>query len=109
MIELRWRQLRPVTLRWIGPSAALPPVVAPGVGPVAAIIGPRGPAGGEAFEHVQSSPSDEWVVNHNLGFRPSATVMSPGGVEVRAEVRHQSPNQLRVYFAQPQSGAVHCV
>lgn len=108
MIVLRWREVRPVTLRWIGPSPMAPPLRTPEGQAVAAIVGPPG-SPGKSFQHVQASPSAEWIVNHNLGVRPSVTVLSPGGVEVSASVIHASPNQLRVSFAQPQSGSVHCV
>lgn len=75
------------------------------------VTGARGLPGrnGAGFLHAQSSPSAEWTVNHNLGFRPSATVLSPGGVEVVAGVVHVSANQLRVTFATPQSGSVRCI
>ena len=72
------------------------------------IVGPPGQAGA-AYNHPQPSPAAELIVNHNLGVRPSVTVLSPGGVEVGASVIHQSANQLRIYFAEPQSGSAHCV
>lgn len=75
------------------------------------VVGARGRPGinGAGFEHLQSSPSAEWIVNHNLGFRPSATVLSAGGVEVLAQVVHASTNQLRVIFTAPQTGSVRCI
>ncbi len=75
-------------------------------------VGGRGVAGAatslEGFT-VSFTDSAEWIVNHNLGHRPSATVLSPGGAEVGAQVLHISVNQLRVYFASPQSGSVRCI
>lgn len=75
------------------------------------VVGARGLPGinGAGFLHAQASPSAEWVINHNLGFRPSATVLSPGGVEVEAQIIHVSANQLRVIFLTPQSGSVRCI
>ncbi|WP_426036525.1 hypothetical protein [Brevundimonas sp. DC300-4] len=75
------------------------------------VTGARGRPGinGAGFEFVQNSPSADWIVNHNLGFRPTATVLSAGGVEVLAEVVHASTNQLRVIFPQPQTGSVRCI
>ena len=56
-----------------------------------------------------ASPAAEWIVNHNRGVQPtSVTVMTPGGVEVVAQVLHVSPNQCRVNFASPQAGVVRC-
>lgn len=77
-----------------------------------ATMGVRGPAGaaGEPYQHDQSVASDEWIVNHNLGRRPGAvSVLSPGFVEVDAEVIHLNGNQTRIKFAQPQTGFVRLV
>lgn len=92
----------PVTVPWVASTigasggSVSPP---PGGGPVATAF----------YDHTQTSPSVLWVVNHNLGYKPSATVLSPGGVEVIATIEHQSVNQLRVSFAVPQTGTVHCI
>ena len=45
MIILRWREVRPVTLRWIGPSSMAAPLRTPEGAPVAAVIGPSGEPG----------------------------------------------------------------
>ena len=65
--------------------------------------GPVGPSA-DTYEHTQVSPSNEWIVNHNFGRKPVVDVMSVGGVVVEADVRHLSPNQVRIYFNQPQAG-----
>ena len=83
------------------------------------ITGPPGPAGppgapgppgvrGGQFEFTQSVASAVWTVNHNLGFRPNVSVLSPGGVEVWAEVIHANVNQVFIYFDQAQTGLVLC-
>ena len=68
--------------------------------------GPPGPpgAGGNVFEYSPPSASDEWIVNHNFGYNPVVAVLSPGGVEVEAQVLHTSLNQTRVLFNAPQLG-----
>lgn len=72
--------------------------------------GPPGPlaAGSTGFTHTQSSASADWTVSHNLGFRPIVAVLTPGGVEVEADVVHTSVNQLHVYLAAPATGSVRC-
>lgn len=48
-LALRWREVGPVRLRWVGPFEQVPMLDAPRVGGVAAIIGPAGastPGGG---------------------------------------------------------------
>jgi hypothetical protein len=65
-------------------------------------------SGSDSFEHVQNSPATEWVVNHNLGRRPNATVVNTGGQEIGAEIIHMSVNQLRVYLNVATAGRVLC-
>ena len=71
--------------------------------------GARGPAGaGARYEHLQTTASAAWVVNHNLGYRPSVQVLSLGGMAMLAEVLHSSDNQVRVYFDTPTAGLALC-
>jgi hypothetical protein len=90
-------------------------VVSPTPQKTVAIVhaGPRGAQGvdgaAQDFEHVQASPSAEWIINHNLGAEPSVSVLSAGGVEMEANVVHMSVNQVRVYFASAQAGRARCV
>jgi hypothetical protein len=83
--------------------------------PVVAVVasGPQGAPGppGAAldYEHVQTSASAEWIVNHNLGVEPNVSVLSAGGVEMIAQIVHVSVNQFRVYFASPQAGRARCL
>ena len=72
-------------------------------------LGGGGGGGGAVnYLHTQSSASDTWTVNHNLGYRPVVSVRSPGGVEVEATVTHVSVNQCVVTFAAPYTGSVFC-
>lgn len=67
---------------------------------------PAGSGGGSgvAFEHNQISAAIAWTINHNLGFRPSVSILDTGGNEIEADVRHTSTNQLVIYFAIPLAG-----
>lgn len=62
----------------------------------------------EGFSFTQSTPSDEWIVNHNFGIYPSVEVFTSGGAKVLADYLNVSANQLRVYFAVPSTGLVRC-
>jgi hypothetical protein len=62
-----------------------------------------------SYVHAQTAARTEWIVNHGLGYKPSVTVYTIGGVEVEAEVVHISDYQLRVRFASPQTGYARCV
>ena len=64
--------------------------------------------GASTFEHIQAAADSTWTVNHNLGFRPSVTVLSTGGLEMLAEVLHTSLNQALVYFDTPMAGVAVC-
>lgn len=73
--------------------------------------GPAGPQGekgeiGGTFSHSQTVASTAWTVNHNLGFKPSVTVLTEGGKERLAEVSHVSVNQLIVNFLTASTGSV---
>lgn len=102
---LQWRQPEPaLLLAWAGltPSRAAAQALRPSQ-PLAVLIGPPGPTGpsgseGQPYEHVQSNPQTEWIVNHNRGFKPLITILSIGGIEIEAEVVHSTLNQARVYF-----------
>lgn len=50
-----------------------------------------------------------WTVNHNLGRKPNVQVLSPGGVEVMADVVHINNNQAVVSFAAAYTGGVRCI
>ena len=56
-------------------------------------------SGGEAtpVTHEQSSPSTEWIVNHNFGFYPgSVSVLNSGGQIIDVDVRHIRSEERRV-------------
>lgn len=60
------------------------------------------------FSYLQSTPSEAWTINHNLGVYPTVQVLTMGGIEVYAEVIHSSVNQFIVYFDSPTTGQVIC-
>jgi hypothetical protein len=75
--------------------------------------GPEGPPGAagsapQAYTHVQAVPSSEWIVVHNLGYRPGGVhVVNSAGDEVIGDIRHDSINQFAVIVASPFSGIVY--
>lgn len=56
------------------------------------------------YTHSQGFPSTEWLIIHNLGWKPSATVIDSAGNEVCGDVRHESVTQLRISFTNSFSG-----
>jgi hypothetical protein len=72
-------------------------------------VGPAGPPGSVLeFRFTQAAPASSWTVNHNLGFLPTVTVYSVGGVEVEALVTHTSVNQSVISFSSPAAGSARC-
>lgn len=67
-------------------------------------VGGGGSSSGVAYQHSQASPAMAWTINHNLGFRPSVSIVDTGGNEIEADVRHTSANQLVIVFAIPLAG-----
>lgn len=61
------------------------------------------------FVHLQPAPSAIWTVPHNLGVRPSVTVLSTGGVEMWASIAHLSDNVLQVIMDDALSGQAICL
>lgn len=72
--------------------------------------GEQGPAGasGASYTHSQPSGAAEWIVNHNLGYRPSVSAYSVGGQWMLANVIHMSLEQARIYFDGPVAGFAVC-
>jgi hypothetical protein len=58
-----------------------------------------------SYEHDQSSPSDTWVITHNLNKRPSVTVLTSSGDEVEGELTVNSLNQITLTFSAAFSGS----
>ena len=59
---------------------------------------------GFAYIYNQSSPSTNWIVNHNLGYRPTTELRNTGGVKIFAKIVHISYNQLQVLSDSPIAG-----
>lgn len=77
------------------------------------IQGPQGPPGAagaapQSFTHIQGTPSAEWVIIHNLGYRPGGVhVTNSAGDDVEGDVHHDSLNQLTIRFGAPFSGSAY--
>lgn len=60
------------------------------------------------YIHTQASPSATWTINHNLGFKPSISLITDGGAEFVADVSHASVNTTIVTLSSALSGAARC-
>jgi hypothetical protein len=55
--------------------------------------------GQTTYTHDQASPSSSWTITHNLGRRPSVTIVDSAGNVQIGEVLYNSDNQITVTFA----------
>ncbi len=78
--------------------------------------GPRGftgapgvsPAGADLHAtHVQASAADLWLVAHNLGKRPSVTVVDSAGDPVEGMVSYTDSSNLTITFSAAFSGEAY--
>lgn len=60
-----------------------------------------------SYTHTQGTPSTEWVVNHNLSFKPSVTVVNNAGEVLIGEVQFTGTQQITVRFTAATSGLVY--
>lgn len=93
-----------------GPAGAPGPQGDPGPPGAAGATGPQGTAGAGGdlnFEHSQSPAASTWVVVHNLGKRPSVTVIDSAGDEVEGHLAYDSANQLTLTFSASFSGTAY--
>ncbi len=68
------------------------------------------PAAGvvQNYTHTQAIASTTWTVNHNLGFKPSVTVVDTAGTLCFADIVHVNENQLIVSTSAAMGGVAYC-
>lgn len=71
------------------------------------VVGIPGTSGDKHYTHDQNTPAATWTITHNLGKRPSVTVVDSGGTEWQTAVEHLSDNQCVVRFSAPFSGRAY--
>ena len=72
-----------------------------------AVVGLPGADGDKHYTHEQTTPSATWTITHNLGKRPSVTVVDSGGNEWQTAVEHVSANQCIARFSSAFSGRAY--
>ena len=60
------------------------------------------------YTHIQGSVSSTWTINHNLGFRPSITVIDSGGSQAIGDRTDPTVNQTILTFSPGFSGTAYC-
>jgi hypothetical protein len=94
----------PAVVRVTAQSApAVVRVATPGLRGIQGLPGPAGPPS-PTHTHNQPSAATTWIMNHNLGFRPSVELFNTGAQEIEADVFHPSVNQAVAVFTTPVAG-----
>jgi hypothetical protein len=57
------------------------------------------------YVHTQSIAADTWTVTHNLGKRPSVTVVTSAGDVVEGDIHYVSDNVVQLGFGSPFAGS----
>ena len=66
-----------------------------------------GGSGNNSYVHTQSAASDNWVINHNLGYNPNVTVLDSAGTQVIGEIEYNTINKLTLKFSTAFSGTAY--
>lgn len=60
-----------------------------------------------AYIHTQNSPSDTWVIDHDLGWNPNVTVVDSAGTIVEGDIDYVSTNSITLTFSAGFSGTAY--
>jgi hypothetical protein len=63
--------------------------------------------GDKNFTHIQSTTSAVWTITHNLGKRPSISIVDSAGSNVVGEVNYTSNNDLTITFSSAFKGTAY--
>ena len=62
----------------------------------------------ESFVFTQGVAASVWIINHNLGRKPSVTVLDNSGCRIFAEEVHLSLNTVEIRFIDATAGSAEC-
>ena len=60
--------------------------------------------GDKNYIHDQGTPNTTWIINHNLGKKPSTTVIDTANTEVEGQVEYVDNNNIIIFFNSSFSG-----
>lgn len=63
---------------------------------------------GTNFIYNQSIPATDWIVVHNLGYKPGCNITDSANDVIYGNIFHNSDNQLTISFLNPLSGQAIC-
>lgn len=71
--------------------------------------GPQGSTAEVFYVHTQSTASDTWTINHNLGGEPTAVVLDSAGTQCEGTFSYPSKNQMVITFTAPFTGTAYVI
>jgi len=74
--------------------------------------GPQGPSGAQTqvfYTHTQNTPSDTWIIHHNLGGYPTVLVFDSGGAQCEGNISFPDGNTMQVTFSSAFSGTAYII
>ncbi|ROL55658.1 hypothetical protein D9V84_11175 [Bacteroidetes/Chlorobi group bacterium Naka2016] len=60
------------------------------------------------YRHNQDLPALEWIIQHNLGKKPSVEVIDSAGTKVEGEIEYIDDNTVKIKFSSEFSGVAIC-
>lgn len=63
---------------------------------------------GPCYTHIQSVPSTNWIISHNLGYYPMVNLIIGGEVWQPQSISYQNVNQAAVAFLAQKTGIANC-
>jgi hypothetical protein len=70
--------------------------------------GPQGPPGQSiTYTHMQITPSDTWVITHNLNKYPSVTIVDSAGSVFIGDIKYISENEIQLEFSSAFAGKAY--
>lgn len=61
----------------------------------------------QSYRHIQMANSTAWTITHNLGFRPSVTIIDLDGDVVNGDIAYNTINQLTITFSSAIKGEAY--
>lgn len=62
---------------------------------------------GNAYSYGQYPSSAEWVITHNLGYKPGVTVVDTAGSVIEGTINYTDDNSLVLLFSAPFAGTAY--
>lgn len=64
------------------------------------------PIGG-TYVHTQYSASNQWTINHNLGYQPNVTVVDSSGSLIEGNIQYTTPDSIVLLFSASFAGTAY--